>query len=299
LEATVVVVDNASSDDSVAVARRHSSVTVIENLTNVGYAVAMNQALRDSDATVLIALNPDTEPSSEALTRLVDRLLSDDDVGLVSPRLVNADGSLQHTAYRFPSVRLAATVCFTPSWLLRRDVGARWWLEGYSPHDRSTDVDWLIGAIHVFRACAVDADGPYRERWFMYVEDLDLCWRLARAGWRRRLEADIAVPHVGNASGDQAWGERRIDRALSGSLDWYAEQHGAIAVRAWAAVNAGGLGLRIVALLPRALWNKAARGHTSYGLRSLSRQLRLHARTVLAGRPRSVPDGADSPLVPR
>lgn len=117
-------------------------------------------------------------------------------------------------------------------------MGRRWWLEGAAPHDRPADIDWAIGAVHVIRSAALAGAPPYSERWFMYVEDLDLCWRLAQRGWGRRLEADVEVTHVGNAAGAKAWGDGdRRARWWRASYDWYGLAHGRPAARRWAAVN--------------------------------------------------------------
>ncbi|HLI54749.1 MAG TPA: glycosyltransferase [Acidimicrobiales bacterium] len=280
LDASVTVVDNASTDGSAEVAEE-AGVEVVRNSTNRGYARAMNQALGRSSADVLIALNPDTEPPAGSLATLTERLLAAPGVGLVAPRLVNPDGSLQHSAYTFPSPLQAAAVSFLPARLRTGRIGRRLWLEGAAPHDRPCDVEWVIGAVHVLRAEAVpDPRQPYSERWFMYVEDLDLCWRLARSGWRRRLEADVSVPHVGGASASQAGIEPR-QRWTPLSYDWYAETHGTPAMRRWAAVNTLGTA-----------WMAGAAALTSvHGgpvkraeVLQLARLVPLHARFAL-GRP--------------
>jgi N-acetylglucosaminyl-diphospho-decaprenol L-rhamnosyltransferase len=240
LDASVAVVDNASTDGSAKIAEE-AGVEVIRNSTNRGYARAMNQALRRSPAEVLIALNPDTEPPPGSLATLAARLLAAPDVGLVAPRLVNPDGSLQHSVYTFPSPLQAAAVSFLPARYRTGRMGRRLWLEGAAPHEGPCDVEWVIGAVHVLRAEALpDPEHPYSERWFMYVEDLDLCWRLARSGWRRRLEADISVPHVGGASASQAGSDLPRQRWTPLSYDWYAETHGTAAMRRWATVNTVG-----------------------------------------------------------
>jgi GT2 family glycosyltransferase len=204
----------------------------------------MNQALSGSDAPVLIALNPDTEPAPGSLTRLVRDLDSHPGAGVVVPQLRNSDGSLQHSVYRFPSLGVAAAVCFLPARWHRGRVGRRFWLEGGAPHDRSSTVYWAIGAVHCLRAAAVE-EPPYRERWFMYVEDLDLCWRLREEGWSVWFDADVAVAHVGNASGQQAWGEDRTGRWLEATYDWYILTQGPVAARAWAAANASGMAVKM------------------------------------------------------
>jgi GT2 family glycosyltransferase len=249
-KAEIVVVDNASVDRSVVVARSHPAVEVISNEANEGYAKAINQALsarRDGPRPdVLIALNPDTVAPPGSLTTLVERLLADPSVGLVAPRLLNADGTTQHSVYRFPSAKLTALASLVPLRWQSKLVGRGWWLEGASTFDRRCDIDWAIGAVHVIRAEAVESFRPYRENWFMYVEDLDLCWRMAQNGWRRVLEGDVGVTHIGNAAGAQAWGEARTEKWLQATYDWYRSVHGKRAVRRWAAVSALGIAFRMV-----------------------------------------------------
>lgn len=281
-DASVVVVDNASADGSADVAERYPDIEVIRNATNVGYGTAMNQALRKADADVLIALNPDTEPPPGSLTLLVRRLLSAPNVGLVSPRLVNTDGTTQQTAYCFPSLPLNLVAAVIPARLVRSRIGRRLWLEGGSDHQRRVDIDWAIGAVHVLRTEAVDPDAPYNERWFMYVEDLDLCWCLRENGWRRRLEGDVAVPHHGNAAGAQAWGDRRAARYLGASHDWYLLRHSPASARLWALVNLVGTIRGGAAPAARALRH----GHPGRAARVLfgrNRPARVHARALLHG----------------
>ncbi|MDQ6613552.1 MAG: glycosyltransferase [Actinomycetota bacterium] len=237
-EAEVVVVDNASVDQSADRAAAHSGVTVIRNNRNAGYGRAMNQALAGTDAPVLIALNPDTEPPPGSLSTLVVRLLADPGLGLVAPQLLDGDGSPQYTARRFPSLGVAAAMCFLPVRAHGGALGRHLLLEAAAQPARPVDVDWAIGAVHVIRASALRGRTPYDERWFMYVEDIELCWWLAARGWRRRFEADITIPHVGNAAGAQAWGDDYERRCFDAIYDWYRRDVGARRVRAVAALNA-------------------------------------------------------------
>jgi N-acetylglucosaminyl-diphospho-decaprenol L-rhamnosyltransferase len=281
LAAEVVVVDNASDDASAAVAARHTGVRVVANRANEGYARAMNRALADTSAPVLVALNPDTVCPPGSLAALVGALLEHPDAGVAAPRLCEPDGSVQHSVYRFPSLGVAAAVNLLPGPVHGRLFGRRLWLEGHAPHDRPGYVDWAVGAVHAVRAAALGGEPPYRERWFMYVEDLDLCWRLARRGWRTWFAADVAITHVGNASGARAWGPSRTERWLAATYDWYRTERGVAAARAWAALNltgclakAAGTRLAIAARLP-------GRPRRDWWYAELRRAIPVHARALI------------------
>lgn len=237
LDVEIVVVDNASTDESQVVVARHPCVRLHHNRENEGYARAMNVALADSSAPLLIALNPDTEPPPRSLAKLVDFMQSHPDVAVVAPRLSNGDGSLQHSVHRFPSLASAAIMGFVPHVLRQGALGRSWWLEGYARHDQVVDIDWAVGAVHCIRAAALDGAPPYRERWFMYAEDLDLCWRMRQRGWRVVLDGAVVVPHIGNAAGEAAWGSGREVQVMDAVYDWYRSERGPWAVRAWAGVN--------------------------------------------------------------
>lgn len=271
LDPEVVVVDNASGDDSAEVADRHPGVRVVRNPTNVGYARAMNAALTGSAAPVLAAVNPDTVVPPGAFAVLVARLLSCPDVGLVAPRLVHLDGGTQHSAYRFPSPAVSLATAL-PARAQRGRLGRRLGLEAAGPPMASTDVDWAIGAVHVIRAAALGARPPYDERWFMYGEDIELCWWLARRGWRRRYEADVVVPHEGNVAGAKAWGDRRTERWLATTYDWYGRDRGRAAARRWAAANTAACAAVAARL--------AVTGHRREMV-SLARLTGVHARAIV------------------
>jgi N-acetylglucosaminyl-diphospho-decaprenol L-rhamnosyltransferase len=284
MEADVVVVDNDSSDRSAEVAEGHRGVTVIRNRENVGYARGMNQALGEGDAVpYLIALNPDTEPPPGALASLVWALERDPGVAVAVPRLVGADGNEQHSVYRFPSLAVAAAVAFVPVVLQRRGVGRRFWLEGHSDHGVDVDVDWAIGAVHVIRAAALDGGPAYDERWFMYAEDIELCWRVRRAGWRVRLIGSVTVPHVGNASGAQAWGDDRTVRWLVPTYQFQAMARGGPAARQWAALNWAGLAWLRLKWRALARLDRHRYGHLAGWARDSAAAMALHRRVARRG----------------
>ena len=294
-EAEVVVVDNASSDNSAEIAERHPHVKVIRSPLNVGYARAMNQALAGSDAEALIALNPDTVAPPGSLSSLVAKLEGQPDVGLVAPRLVNPDGTRQQSTYRFPSPVTAAAEHVLWNEPQTGALRRRMWFRGNLDADGSGDIDWAIGAVHVMRRSALAGEVPYRERWFMYTEDLDLCWRLAQRGWRRRLEAGVSVMHVGNASARLRWGSDPSAWTIAGFYDWYALIRSRRAARAWAILNVVGALVHGAVLAARSFTAERVDRRTRALV--LWRQLPLHMRVTLCGPPPPVgPPDATTPL---
>jgi len=291
LDVEVVVVDNASRDGSAAVAEAFAAavgglrVRVIRNLENRGYARAMNQALAGSHAEVLIALNPDTLPPPDSLRDLVAFLRAHPDVGLVAPRLQYPNGALQRSVHRMPSIRLAAVMGFVPLSWRRGRIGERWWLEGSSDHlyQGIVDIDWAIGAVHVIRASALGEHPPYSERWFMYVEDLDLCARMHAAGLRVVLDADVTVMHVGSAAGDIAWGDRRDARWLDAMYDWYARERSPLAARLWAATNLVATLTKLGVVVTVHPDDPALPGTLRDRYRAMRRAARLHLNKLLRG----------------
>ncbi|MCU1428370.1 MAG: pimA 3 [Actinomycetia bacterium] len=239
VDAEIVVVDNASSDDSTEVAAARPWVRVVRNTDNLGYAKAMNQALGGTDAEFLLAVNPDTVCPPGSLSALVTYMRANADVGLVAPRLLNADGTLQHSVHRFPSVREAGVMGFVPPPLRPGWIGEHWWLEGSADaeHEKVVDIDWVIGAVHCIRAQAIEGALPYNERWFMYGEDLERCWQLHKRGWRVVLLGTIAVIHIGNVAGEKAWGAARESRWLESMYDWYATERGVREAQVFALVT--------------------------------------------------------------
>lgn len=258
LAADVVVVDNASSDASVDVAER-AGAGVVRAEGNLGYARAMNVALADASAPFLIALNPDTVPAPGSLRRLVEELEREPRAAVVGPLLRRPSGAVEHSAHRFPSVLQLAVANLVPATLQPRWLRDRLWLHDAVRPGRTADVDWVVGAVHVLRRSALPPGGVYRERWFMYAEDVDLCWRLARDGWRTRFVGEVEVVHVGGASARQVATDPG-PRWTTATYDWYALAFGGRRTRVFAALNLAGELLRGNRSLARRHLRVAVRG---------------------------------------
>ncbi len=202
----VVVVDNDSGDGTTKmVAGEYPEVDLIASPTNLGFAAATNLGAKRGHAPYVLALNPDTAVTDGALDTVLAALESDPDAAVAGPRLVTADGSLDHAARRSFPTPLSALGHFTG---IGRRPGARGKLAEYrAPHVESGQVDAVNGAFMMMRRAAFDRVGGFDEGYWMYMEDLDLSYRLALAGWTSLYVPAATVHHV---KGGTVAGERSL-----------------------------------------------------------------------------------------
>ena len=198
----VHVVDNASADGSADAVRTTCPwATVHDAGGNLGFGRANNVALRQARGRWLLLLNTDAFLQPGALASLLAAGRDRADVGVIAPRLLNEDGSLQRSCWRFPSpLRSWLDALAVPSWPgLRR----RAWVDDYRgwPHDAERAVDFAIGACLLVRRAAVEEVGLFDEAIFLYGEETDWLRRLAAAGWRVWFTPAAEVVHLGGASG--------------------------------------------------------------------------------------------------
>jgi len=233
----VWVVDNASADGSAEMVReRFPQAHLLTNKTNVGFAAANNQALREMGfpnsqiPRYVLLLNPDTEVLGDALGAMVEYMDAHPDVGALGPMLLNPDGSVQSSRRRFPTL---ATAFFESTWL--QGYAPRRLLERYyvldRPDDAVQDVDWVTGAAVMARREAIEQVGLLDEGFFMYSEELDWCRRFREAGWRVvYLPAAQIVHHVGKSS-EQVVAARHIHFQTS-KVRYFRKYHGSPAAEA-------------------------------------------------------------------
>lgn len=234
----VLVHDNASGDGTVERLRDEVPEAEVEaSAANLGFAAGVNAALRRSRAPWVLLLNSDAWPAPLAVRRLVDAAEAHPTAAAVAPRLERPDGTLEHSTHPFPSVPLAAALALGLTRLAGRRARERWLLEGSWHHDRPREVPWAVGAALLIRRAALDEVGGLDERFFMYAEDLEWCWRAAQAGWTIRFEPAAVVCHVGNASGRSAYGARRTEAYLHNTYRFLQATRGPAMVRTYRALS--------------------------------------------------------------
>ncbi|MFH1149521.1 MAG: glycosyltransferase family 2 protein [Actinomycetota bacterium] len=198
---TTWVVDNGSTDGSAAmVVSGFPGVQLVRNDRNVGYAAACNQGIHYSSEPVVLVMNSDTVLSPDTVRVLVEHMEANPGAAIVAPRLLNTDGSIQFSCREFPSITTAFMHAFLG--LFRGDNP---YSAGYKKmdwdHGGECTVDWVSGAFMALRRDAMDALGGFDEGYFMYVEDVDLCWRARQDGWTvDYLPRGDVYHHIGMSS---------------------------------------------------------------------------------------------------
>jgi len=196
----VVVVDNGSTDDSLAALFAAGlEVRVVHAPGNVGYARGANLGIAACRAPVVAVLNPDVEIEPGTAAALLARLDREGDLGALGPRIINSDGTDYPSARSLPTAVDAAGHGLLGLFWPGNPFTRRYRHLDADP-DLPRDVDWVSGAAVWLRRDALDDVGGWDERYFMYMEDVDLCWRLRSAGWRVAYEPAGRVAHVQGAS---------------------------------------------------------------------------------------------------
>lgn len=196
----VVVVDNGSADGSVAALRAEfPDVAVVDPGRNLGYSAAANRGIAATTAPVVAVSNADLAVEPGTAAAMLARLDAEPDLAAVGPALFNPDGS-QYPSARAHASNLDAVGHAVLGRLFPRNRFTRRYRQLDVDWDRPRDVDWVSGALMFLRRSALDSVGGWDERYFMYMEDFDLCWRLRRLGWRVAYEPSGRVTHVQGAS---------------------------------------------------------------------------------------------------
>jgi GT2 family glycosyltransferase len=208
-----IVVDNASHlDDSVEVVKRDfPGVTLIENPRNSGFGAGNNLGWKRSGGKYVLFLNPDTVVEAGAFDVMIDWMEAHPKVGAIGPRMTYPDGELQHSSRAFPSFGAGL---FRNSFLGRLFPNNPW-SRGYlmADTDRTLEraVDWLSGSAIMARREALRSintgPGPWDQDFFMYCEDIDLCYRLMRKKWPRFYVPTATIQHHIGKSSDYAKGQ--------------------------------------------------------------------------------------------
>jgi GT2 family glycosyltransferase len=218
----VVVIDNASMDGTVAaVHERFPWVHLMENDQNLGFATACNQGIRQSQGRYILLLNSDVVLGPSDLNLLLRFADEHPKAGIVGGKLVNRDGTFQASFNDFPTW----WGLLLEPWGLQKLMPFGEYYPSYPPERsvEATTSDWVGGACMLARAAAIAQVGVLDERFFMYAEDIDWCHRMWQSGWEVWYTPEVAVVHLGGASGDRQGTMQRL--RMYASKVYFAEKH--------------------------------------------------------------------------
>lgn len=198
----VIIVDNASSDDSVAVLK-DIVPNLLLNKQNVGFGKACNQAFENSNADYILLLNPDTRSNISTLENLVIFLEKNKpDYAVTGPMQLEDNGNTMRICGRFPSFKTALfdisglskvfPQIFTPA-----PIMTDW------DHQESRDIDHIMGSYMLIRRSVLDQVGFFDEDYFVYAEDVDLSKRISNAGFKSFYNSKYSIYHKGGGSGNK------------------------------------------------------------------------------------------------
>lgn len=248
----IIVVDNASKDDTGAIIERQfPEAQLISRGTNGGLSAAINDGVCASSGEYVLQLNPDTWVEADVLSPVAAYFAAHPDVGIVGPRILNADGSVQLSCRAFPGY---TTALFNRYSLLTRlapnnRFSRRYLLTDFD-HASERAVDWVSGAAMFFRRSAFDAVGGWDSGFFLFNEDVDFCKRVHNAGMRVMYYPDVSIHHrIGISESASPWVIvqrhksmwRYYRKHLSGNALRDAATAAGIAARAVVMLAAGGV----------------------------------------------------------
>lgn len=192
----IIVVDNASEDESAAFLRSDfPEITVVEREENGGFAAGVNSGLEVARGRFVLLLNPDIVVDPGSVTKLYEYMQEHSDVGIAGGKLMSPNGKLQYSCYRFyrPMTILYRRTRLGNTRAGREEID-RFLMKDY---DRSVvrDVDWLQGSCMMVNANAIKDVGIMDESFFMYFEDVDWCRRFWKKGWKVMYVPDATFSH--------------------------------------------------------------------------------------------------------
>jgi GT2 family glycosyltransferase len=205
LATEVIVVDNASADDSAAmVLENFPGVRLLESGGNLGFSRGNNLALPHATGQAVLLLNPDTVCPPASLTRLYRFLNSKENVGVVGPRLVDANDQPTISGGYFPRVSFHWLGLLDPKRFFFQGALAERIVFVPERSETSRTVEYIMGACFMMPREAVEKIGPLDEQFFMYFEETDWCWRAKQAGLENWYCAETEITHLEGQAAEQA-----------------------------------------------------------------------------------------------
>ena len=197
---SVVVIDNSLQPPQDLSSFYRGDLTVKHRPENPGYGAAINEgvALLPAECSVIVMCNPDITVEPETLQRVAEALLTHPTAGIAGPAVINPDGSVYPSARAFPGIRVGVGHAILGE-IWKKNPWTQRYLGVYEG-DNVRVVDWLSGSCLIARKEALEQVSGFDPDYFMFLEDVDLCFRLKRAGWRSLYVPGARIEHSGGHS---------------------------------------------------------------------------------------------------
>ncbi|MBU1026165.1 MAG: glycosyltransferase family 2 protein [Candidatus Margulisbacteria bacterium] len=218
LNLEVFVVDNNSQDNTCSMVKKEfPQVQLIENKENLGFTRANNQAIRKASSKYIFVLNPDTIVQPQALSNIVKFMEEHPDCGALGPKLLNPDGTLQLSCRSFPTLKTQLyTTLFLDNLFPKSKLFGKH-LMSYWPHNEIKEIDQPMGAAILLRKETLDQVGLFDENIFVFYDEVDLCYRIKKAGFKIMFTPAAQITHYGGQSFKQ-W--KGLKSSLRGGYIW-------------------------------------------------------------------------------
>lgn len=230
LDYELIVVDNASHDGSAnMVESNYPDVNLIKSRENNGFSSGINLGIKESRSDYIMVMNQDTLVKPGAFEQMLESMLDDPNTGIVGPRLLSKGGRYQQSCNYFTIPRVRNALLFLMSIVLPHGMEL---LGACADPGKSTTgpvmVDWVHGACMLVRREVFDQTGLFDEKMFIYMEDMEFCYRAHQAGWKTVYQPSAEIIHYTNQSGIQTIGKlysyRRLRLYISG-IDYFLRKH--------------------------------------------------------------------------
>jgi len=221
----VFVIDNASSDGSAEIVRENfPEVKLIVNAKNEGFAKANNQGIKESGGEYILLLNPDTEIFSNVFLKMIEVFKEDKKLGILGPKLLNPDKSLQSSIRRFPTLFSQTLILLKIHHLLPDLKTFKKYFARDFDYSREQSVDQVMGACFMVKRRMLEQIGFLDKKFYIWFEEVDYCKRAKKAGWNIAYTPNAEVIHYGGRSFQQKLSLEK-QKMFNKSLRYYFRKH--------------------------------------------------------------------------
>jgi len=203
----LILIDNASKDGSVEMVREEfPDVSIIRNEKNLGFATANNQGIRASKGRYVLLLNTDTLVQPNAIDTMIEFLDENPETGVVGAKLLNEDLSIQAGSKAFPTFRTSffGKQSLMTRWFPNNPLSRRYLICLFEDHSHPFEVDSVSGAAFMIRRETINDAGLLDEKYFMYWEDVDWCYRIKKRSWKVHYHPHAPIIHLEGKSSSRS-----------------------------------------------------------------------------------------------